>query len=569
LQNWRTRLRSGDGTGKRAGIALALIVIVLVAWNQRERLPDIPAWGQSGRSEETSSGGNLGSISSSDRQDRAYIVLVQDSEGNPVEGAVLRAASDGSEKAVTNDPEKDEGGRIVVALPVTKGDAVVYHVGIDPPQGSPLNKAVYDIRWDPEEEIWVLASGPLAGLTVVGDVHTITLAGTVRSPGSQMAAGDIADARGSYIRADGIRTTEEGITILLTNGFIASRSDVSCTWETSFTQKGVVEAFRDGVSMGMTNVIDLRPQAGALCVVKDGAKVGKDTPDWFFVEAKCANVAYPPGKGTPPQAPPTSPVKVDVYAHAYHRLYVYCPAPRETVLIDIVVGRGNLMVATGEFNAAWTRAWQLSLPSAIADAEVKKAKILGNAQLLAEKCGGVNPPVSSPPVVVQTPGSYTETRSASYYVNTGNQCSPNGWQASTRMSVTRSATAGDPTSAGTLAQNAANAAAAQLEAEKKASWEANQKEICGTQSQPGWAPSSPIAADNDEDGGTRSNADGDSTVRGSDDPDRGTPDEDDYDDPIQGTNPEPRDDSSSSTSDPPPPAPAPSSKPTNPNGPLR
>jgi len=137
------------------------------------------------------------------------------------------------------------------------------------------------------------------------------------------------------------------------------------------------------------------------------------------------------------------------------------------------------------------------------------------------------------------------------------------------MSVTRSATAGDPTSAGNLAQSAANAAAAQLEAENKASWQANQKAICGTQSQPSWAPSNPITADKNETGGsTGSNADGDSTVKGSDDPDRSAPDEDDYDDPIQGTNPEPRDDSGG-TSEPPPPAPAPSTKPTSPNGPLR
>lgn len=505
-----------------------------------------------------------------------YRIRIKNATGEAVKGALLRAATDTSDKAITD--TSDERGAISLSLPVPKGEEALYHVVVEPPQNTSFQKAAYDIRWDKTNKKWQLQEGNLPGLAAENDQHVVTLSDSApRSAGNQLAQGAIADVRGSYIRADGIRTVEEGITVLLANGFITSRGDVTCTWQKSFTRKGVVEAFRDGVSMGMANVVDLRPQAGALCEVKGNAKGGKGGQDWFFVEAKCANVVSPPKKQPPTSSPPQQPDAPGFFsltARAQHNLAVVCPAPRETTVIATVTGIGNLETGSSRnpnvnvaFVEAQNEALNKSLPSAIADAENKRAEVLRNTQLLLQRCG----------FETLTPALFTGAAIAPFSATVN--CAPSGNQLAGSGTVVVSSTnlfgrslasiqsTISQADANAKAQAIATAEADERQRELEARAQNNRDQVCGTMSQPSFAKDR-ILADQTE--GT-ANQPGTFTVTGSAEPDRPPPtrqeEEQQFNNPVQGTNPEPiqQPDSNDGFAQPPPPAPQESTKPTSPN----
>jgi len=520
-------------------------------------------------------GGRIEATAQTNQVTRPYRITVKNPAGEPLRGAILRAATDTSDKAITG--TSNERGVVTVSLSLPKDEEALYHIVIEPSQATPLQKAAYDIRWDQTDGRWLLEGEGLAGLKIENDQHTVTLSDSApRSPGNQMAQGAIADVRGSYIRADGINTPEEAITVLLANGFIASRGDVACTWQTSFTRKGVVEAFRDGVSMGMTGVIDLRPQAGALCEVKGNAKSTKDTSSWFFVEAKCGNVVHPPMKQPPVTAPPQQPDLPGLFsltARAQHSLPVVCPAPWQGILITTVTGIGSLesgFSRNPNVNVAMVEAQNdalnRSLPSAIADAEAKRAEVLRNTQLLSQVCGFDTPNLTIFAGAAIAPFSAT-INCAPF----GNQLVGAGTVVVSSANLFGNSLASiqstfSQADANARAQALANSEASRQQRLLEDRAQSNRDAICGTMSQPSFAKD-PISADRTE--GSATQQGGTFSATGSDAPTRPPPDESDFTDPVQGTNPAPRDSNSTGGSSPPPPAPSPSSKPTSPNSALR
>lgn len=312
----------------------------------------------------------------------------------------------------------------------------------------------------------------------------------------------------------------------------------------------------------------------------------------LWMMAKCGNLVKPPSK--PPVPPEKKVAKFPIAG-----IWASCPAgtalpdgttkrwfPGTTIVVYEWEARAQLRPGDNP-SIGWSRAFYAKVRPFL---ETRHERV----QDFLAKCKKPPTPTPEPPYYPPPyypppqPQTYYGTGSATWSVTMDSLCEPAGNQATTDgdvrvdkdsiqlygrtlAAITSHISQAD---ANAKAQAIAEAEADEIEDEKREYWEDHKDDTCDPQSQPSRTDDRIRADDDEDDGGDHGSYDEDDfTVEGSDDPDRDPPSEDDveddYDDPVQGENPEPRDDDGDEGFDePPPPAPSHTNKPTDPNDAL-
>lgn len=313
----------------------------------------------------------------------------------------------------------------------------------------------------------------------------------------------------------------------------------------------------------------------------------------IWMMAKCGNVVRPPSK--PPVPPEKKVAKFPVSG-----FWASCPPgtalPNGTAkrwfpgtTLVVYEWEAEVYARPGDTSIGWSRAFYEKVRPFLEARNDRVERFL--AKCKKHPTPTPEPPDESPPPhhhYPPQPNVYYGVGTATWSVSTGNLCEPHGDQAASSgtVRVDRNNLHGrtlaavrsyvSQADANAKAKAIAEAEANEIEEQKREYWEDHEDDTCDPQSQPSWADDR-IRADDDED--DEDDHDGsydedDFTVEDSDEPDRDPPSEDDveddYDDPVQGENPEPRDDEDDDGGfdEPPPPPPSHSDKPTDPNDAL-